>query len=311
MNTRFAEQLARFGPRGWHRPLSSGEAHVYCAQLTRSHYENFTIVSWLLPRALVRHFHAVYAYCRWADDLADEVHPGSEFTALELLQWWRTELERCYDGRPRHPVFLALRETITRFQIPPEPFLDLLSAFEQDQRVKRYRTYVDLLDYCRRSANPVGRLILYLGEVFDAKRAQYSDHICTGLQLTNFWQDVARDLDLGRVYLPEEDRVRFGYSDADLEARRFTSAFSALMEFEVNRAREHFERGSPLIADLPKSLQMDVELFACGGQAVLDRIEAEGYDVWSVRPTLTRWRKGRLMLSLLWQRFRPRIIQSL
>src|SRR5690349_8424710 len=210
----FARELERWGPRSGEGIPSLAAARAYCAQVARSHYENFTVVSLLLPRRLVRHFHAVYAYCRWSDDLADETAGGAE--ALRLIDWWRGELLSCYRAQPRHPVTIALRETIRRFRIPPDPFLNLLIAFEQDQSVKNYATFDDLLGYCRHSANPVGHLVLYLFECFDAKRARLADQVCTGLQLANFWQDVARDRAIGRVYLPEEDRKRFGYADADL-----------------------------------------------------------------------------------------------
>src|SRR5262245_5403791 len=204
MQKEFARDLARFGPTTRTRTVSLSEAQSYCARLARTHYENFAVATFLLPRRLQRPFHSVYAYCRWADDLADETGGGPR--ALELLRWWRHELLRCYDGIARHPVMVALRPTIEKFRIPPQPFLDLLFAFEQDQLVKRYATYDQLLNYCRYSANPVGRLVLYLCGAYDEERAVLSDHVCTGLQLANFWQDVARDLGIGRVYLPEEDR---------------------------------------------------------------------------------------------------------
>src|SRR6185312_5551442 len=203
----------------------------------------------LLPRHLIRHFHTIYAYCRWADDLADEAGGGPH--ALSLLRWWREELLSCYEGRPHHPVFVALQDTIRRFRIPPEPFLDLLFAFEQDQLVKRYRTFEQLSGYCRCSANPVGRLVLYLCGAFDAERAALSDRICTALQLANFWQDVARDFAIGRVYLPGDDLV----------ARRFTPSFGALLRFEVDRTRDLFYRGMPLVERMPETMQADIELF--------------------------------------------------
>ena len=196
---------------------------------------------------------------------------------------------------PTHPVLVALQPTIRRFHIPPDPFLDLLHAFEQDQRVKRYQTFDQLLDYCRCSANPVGRLVLYLGEVFDEKRAALSDSICTALQLANFWQDVSRDFDIGRVYLPEEDRRRFGYGDDDFEARRFTPAFAQLMRFEVDRTRSLFLRGQPLIELMPTDLRIDVDLFLRGGLAVLRKIEQEGYNVWARRPIVSKWDKITLL----------------
>jgi squalene synthase HpnC len=301
----FAGELARFGPEGWHAPLSRAEAHVYCANLARTHYENFTVASALLPRRLIRHFHAVYAYCRWADDLADEAGGGAR--ALALLRWWRQELLRCYEGKASHPVMLALEGTITTFDIPPGPFLDLLFAFEQDQLVKRYRTFDQLLGYCRYSANPVGHLVLYLARAYSEENARLADHVCTALQLANFWQDVARDLDKGRVYLPEEDLRRFGYAEEDLRARRFTPAFADLMRFEVDRTRDLFYRGFPLVERLPGALQADVELFVKGGLGILGKIERQGYDVWKRRPVLAKWEKGLLLLSALWRRLRARM----
>ena len=300
MDAAFAAELDRFGPGRPQAPFDLPRARAYCRRLTLSHYENFAVASLLLPRRLLRHFHAVYAYCRWADDLADEVGGGDR--ALDLLAWWRDELLACYGGRPTHPVLVALQPTIERFRIPPQPFLDLLSAFEQDQRVKRYQTFEQLMDYCRRSADPVGRLVLYLGEAFDETRATLSDRICTALQLANFWQDVSRDLDIGRVYLPEEDRRRFGYGDDDLEARRFTPAFADLLRFEVDRTRELFHRGRPLIDLLPPDLRIDVELFLRGGMAVLSKIEQCGYDVWKRRPVVSKWDQASLLARAVCKR---------
>ena len=276
-------------------------ARDYCAHVAKTHYENFTVVSLLLPRRLVRHFHAVYAYCRWSDDLADETAGGEE--ALKLIAWWREELLACYGGTPTHPVMVALRETIRRFDIPPEPFLDLLVAFEQDQRVMRYDTFDQLLGYCRNSANPVGRLVLYLFECFDGRRAALADEVCTGLQLANFWQDVARDLTIGRVYLPGEDRARFGYSDGDLEARRFTPQFRELMQFEVKRARCFFDRGEKLLPLLPREARVDVDLFIRGGRAILKAIERTDFDVWRERPEVSKWEKGKLLVGAVARRW--------
>jgi squalene synthase HpnC len=298
----FAQELARYGPGRPYAAPRPSQAAAYCARLARSHYENFTVASLLLPRRLLRHFHAVYAYCRWADDLADEAGGGPN--ALRLLGWWRDELRRCYDGEPRHPVMVALQTTVRRFAIPPQPFLDLLSAFEQDQRVKRYASFEQLRDYCRRSADPVGRLVLYLGEAHSPERAALSDEICTGLQLANHWQDVGRDLDLGRVYLPQEDLDRFGYAEEDLQARRFTPAFAELMRFQVERARECFRRGAPLLDQLPPALRTDVELVLHGGLGVLRKIEQAGCDVWSRRPVLAKWEKAALLLGAVWRRLR-------
>jgi squalene synthase HpnC len=308
MEKGFAQELARYGPTTRRQRPSQAEAQMYCSQLARTHYENFSVASLLLPRPLQRHFHTVYAWCRWADDLGDEVGGGEK--ALELLAWWRRELLACYDGTPSHPVTVALADTVRRFGIPPKPFLDLLVAFEQDQRVNRYQTFEQLRDYCRHSANPVGHLVLYLCGCFDPERAALSDRICTALQLANFWQDVGRDLDIGRVYLPEEDRQRFGYGDADLKARRFTPAFAELLRFEVARTRELFDSGSPLIDRMPGPLQADIGLFIAGGRAILDKIERQGFDVWTSRPTLSKWEKGRLLVGFLWRRLRGMLFQK-
>jgi squalene synthase HpnC len=302
MDTGFLQELKRLGPQSDPPRYSLSQAREYCGRLARSHYENFSVASLLLPRRLLRHFHVIYAYCRWADDLGDETEGGQQ--ALDLLQWWREELCRCYDGQPRHPVMIALRPTIERFRIPAEPFLDLLKAFEQDQHVKRYESYDQLLDYCRCSANPVGHLVLYLCGSFDPRRAWLSDRICTGLQLANFWQDVARDLHIGRVYLPAEDCRRFGYSEDDLKARRFTPAFAKLMRFEVDRTRQLFDEGAPLVKLVPADVRMDIELFLRGGLGILGKIEEAGYNVWQARPVLNKREKLWLLADVLWRRLR-------
>ncbi len=306
MHNGFANDLTRFGPDRTYPPVRLAAARQYCSRLARTHYENFSVASLLLPRRLLPHFHAVYAYCRWADDLGDETGGGPR--ALALLRWWREELLRCYDGRPRHPVMVALCQTIRRYRIPPQPFLDLLFAFEQDQLVKTYATFDQLLNYCRYSANPVGHLVLYLCESFDPPRAALADHICTGLQLANFWQDVARDLDIGRVYLPEEDRKRFGYADGDLQARRFTPAFAELMRFEVGRARDLFSRGMPLVEQVPAEVRADVELFLRGGLAILRKIERRRYNVWAARPVLAKWEKAALLTGALLRRLQSALL---
>lgn len=305
----FAAELRTWGPQS-PRTTVRGLSHArsYCASVTRRHYENFTVASALLPRRLLPHFHAVYAYCRWADDLADETAGGD--TALSLLAWWWAELVAVYDGQPRHPVMIALRETVRRFRIPPTPFLNLLVAFEQDQRQKTYATFNDLLGYCRNSANPVGHLVLYLFECHDAERASLSDEVCTGLQLANFWQDVARDLDIGRVYLPDEDRRRFGYADADLHARRYTPAFAEMMRFEVERTRGYFERGKRLLSLVPRQVRIDVDLFIRGGEAILAAVERQGFDVLKQRPMVSKRQKlallGRAVTSSIWAAWRSR-----
>jgi squalene synthase HpnC len=293
MNDGFARELARFGPDSRHLPVGLAQAQAYCRTLTYAHYENFTVASLLLPRRLVKHFHAVYAYCRWADDLADET--GGGHRALGLLRWWREQFLDCYAGRASHPVMVALGATVRRFAIPPEPFLDLLYAFEQDQLVKRYQTYEQLLGYCRYSANPVGHLVLYLCECYNDVNAHFADSICTALQLANFWQDVARDYDIGRVYLPAEERERFGYTSAMLAARQFTPEFAALLRSLVERTRVLLQQGLPLVERVPAGVQLDIDLFIRGGLATLRKIERQGYNVWHRRPSLAKWEKAVLV----------------
>jgi squalene synthase HpnC len=295
----FADDLRRFGPEA-SEPVSRDEARAYCARLTATHYENFSVVTWLTPREYRPAFQSIYAFCRWSDDLGDEA--GNARRSLELLDWWRGELSAMYRGRARHPVMIALGETVQRYGIPIEPFEALISAFEQDQSVAEYFTYEQLLDYCTRSANPVGHLVLYVAGAFRTENARLADATCTALQLANFWQDVARDLALGRIYLPREDRVRFAYPESDLRALRFTPAFAELMKFEVERTRGLFAEGRVLVSRLPGEFAVDVDLFSRGGLAILDRIEARAFDVLSARPTLSRWTKlgllGRTVLAM-------------
>jgi squalene synthase HpnC len=298
----FSDELRQFGPDARY-DVSPAQARAYCARLTASHYENFSVVTWLTPRALRPHFASIYAFCRWSDDLGDEV--GDPHRSAALLGWWRAELRAMYAGQARHPVMVALSETVAAFQIPIEPFENLISAFEQDQTLTEYATYAQLLDYCTRSANPVGHLVLYLARAHDAENVRLSDATCTGLQLANFWQDVDRDLAIGRIYLPREDRERFAYSLADLHARRFTPDFAALLEFEVCRARALLIEGWLLVERMPRALAIDVDLFTRGGLAILERIEAQGFDVFRARPKLGKLAKfGLLARAVLLRRGR-------
>lgn len=290
--SRFLAELREWGPEALPRAaVSEAEASAYCRRLATSHYENFPVLSWWVPRALRLHMANIYAYCRWADDLGDEVGDAAE--SSRLLTWWQTELGRCFAGEATHPVFVALRHTVREFDIPQTPFADLLSAFQQDQRLQRYATFVELRDYCRRSADPVGRLVLYLFRAAGEQNWIWSDSICTGLQLANFWQDVARDQAIGRCYLPREDLDRFGYRLCDWEERRFTPEFAKLLEFEVERARSYLnpdaERYRHGLAALPWRLRMTIDLFRRGGLRILDRIEQQRFDVWSARPKISKW----------------------
>jgi len=302
----FLDELRQYGPGATAR-LDGDEAASYCARLTATHYENFHVVTWFTPRELRPAFESIYAFCRWSDDLGDEV--GDPERARELLAWWRGELRAMYDGEARHPVMVALTRTVAEFGIPPYPFEALISAFEQDQTVTHYETYNQLLDYCTRSANPVGHLVLYLGRCYNADNAALSDCTCTGLQLANFWQDVARDLEIGRVYLPREDRERFGVLEQDLLARRFSPEFRDLLHFEVDRARALLHQGWPLVERMPRALAVDVDLFTRGGLAILDRIVRCGYDTLTARPALGTLAKLRLLARAAvgkWQAERSR-----
>ena len=268
---------------------SEAEAREYCRRLARAHYENFSVASWFLPRKLRQHFFNVYAYCRISDDLGDEV--GEATASLQLLDQWETELNACYEGHPRHSVFVALVETVRKFEIPKHEFADLLTAFRQDQSITRYETFNDLLGYCRYSANPVGHLVLYLCGYHDPERQQLSDHTCTALQLANFWQDVSADFAKGRIYLPLEDLRRFGVKEEDIRSGENTPAFCEMMKFEIGRAREWFAQGLPLIAKVDRKLATDIELFSRGGQEILNAIERQHYAVLGRRPAISKTRK--------------------
>ncbi len=295
----FSQDLAHFGPDATPPPLTLGESRRYCRRLAVRHYENFTVASRLLPRRLRQHVCNIYAYCRWADNLADET--GDPQRSLALLDWWEKLLRQCYLGEATHPVFIALSETIRQFDIPIEPFLDLLVAFRQDQQVTRYETIEQLLGYCRYSANPVGRMVLYLGQCHTSERARLADSICTGLQLANFWQDVARDWDRGRVYLPQADCRRFGYDEASFARRECNEAFRGLLAFRVEDAESRLRAGSPLALEMPRGLRLPVALFAAGGLATLKAIRRQRFDVWTRRPTVSRAEKLRLLLGCWWK----------
>jgi len=280
------------------------EARAYCERLAKSHYENFSVATWFLPAKLRPHFYSIYAYCRISDDLGDEV--GNPQQSLVLLDEWEEELNACYAGAPRHPVFVALRPTILSCGIPRDPFANLLKAFRQDQTVTRYRSFDDLLGYCLNSANPVGRLVLYACGYSDVERQLLSDFTCTALQLANFWQDVSVDYGKERIYLPLEDLDRFGVQESDISDRRFSAAFRNLMRFEVERAREWFQRGHALIAMVDRELAIDIELFTRGGAEILHCIERQDYDVLRARPSISKPRKLALVakaaLQALWNR---------
>ena len=296
-------------PEALGRIWSPEEGRAYTRWLATTHYENFHVVSFLLPKRLHQDFYNVYAYCRWADDLADEI--GNPAESLRLLAWWRSELDGMYhrldQSSATHPVFAALASTVTQYGIPRQPFADLIDAFVQDQTVTRYRNWDELFGYCRNSANPVGRLVLYLGGYSDAARQNLSDATCTALQLANFWQDVTLDLLKDRVYIPLEIMERHGYTLQELFARRFTPAFAGVMREIVAQARELFLEGLPLAGMVDRRLAIDLDLFSRGGMRVLEKIARQGYDVLRARPKVSRLeRVGLLFGSVARVAFSPR-----
>jgi squalene synthase HpnC len=296
-------------PESYRMPESAPtleEAQAWCRNLAETHYENFHVASWFLPKAFRPHFHSIYAYCRVSDDLGDEV--GDPEVALALLDAWGEELDACYEGSARHPVFVALAETIEACSIPKEPFADLLTAFRHDQMVTRYATMEDVLEYCRYSANPVGRLVLYAtgeAEIDREEKFRLSDATCTALQLANFWQDVREDWERGRVYLPQKDMEVFRVTEATIAEGIATDQFRGLLRTEVEFARGLFEEGLPLIGMVDRELAIDLDLFSRGGMEILRAIEECEYDVLSERPAIAKSRKAGLAMRAVAAKLLP------
>ena len=284
-------------PEALSRRYTPAEATAYTHWLATHHYENFHVVSFLLPKRLHQDFYNVYSFCRWSDDLGDEM--GDKQESLRLLGWWRGELHKMYSGEVVHPVFIALRETVARHSLPQEPFDDLITAFERDQVITRFPTYEDVFDYCKYSANPVGRLVLYLCGYSDQERQRLSDYTCTALQLANFWQDVAVDMQIDRVYIPLEAIDRHRYSLDSLFAHRETPELRAVMKEVVDRTRDLFHQGLPLVGMVNKRLSLDLDLFSRGGLRVLDKIEQQNYNVLGRRPAISKMERVGLLLSSL------------
>jgi squalene synthase HpnC len=302
-------QARRRDPTAWRLaplPAAGGlaAAEAFCREVARRHYENFTVATQLVPPRLRQHLANVYAFARWSDDLADEA--ADPAAAGRGLAEWRRELEDCFAGRPRHPVFVALHDTVRRTGLTIEPFSDLLDAFGEDQAYDRdgvavrYDSRADLLHYCRRSADPVGRIVLALEGCRDPGLVAMSDSICTGLQLVNFWQDIARDRAAGRVYLPREDMRRFGVDESQLDLRRAPAPLVALVREEVAWAAECFAAGAPLAGLAPAALRPAIGLFLGGGRALAAAIERAGFDTLARRPTVGRWAKLRLACRAWW-----------
>ena len=275
------------------KPPSLAESYAYCADLARSHYENFTVISRFTPRQHRPALEAVYAFCRHTDDLGDE----SDGDRLALLDEWEAELTRAYTGEPTHPIMVALQDTIRRAAIPEEPFRKLIEANRMDQGSGRFETYADVLHYCDHSANPVGRMVLYVLGKATEENMRLSDATCTALQLANFWQDVARDYAMGRIYIPLEDMRAFGCTEEQIANGVTDKAFRDLMRSEVDRAQELFEEGLPLAARLGGRAGLAIVLFSKGGMRVLDAIRKQDYDVLNRRPVVTRTRKLWLIVS--------------
>ncbi len=284
-------------------PATAAEAQAFTWKLAHRHYENFSVVSALLPKRLRQDFCNVYAFCRIADDLGDEV--GDRDTSLRLLGQFRDQVHQMYAGKPGSITFAALASTVERYQIPPGPFLDLIDAFEQDQRVDRYDTFGQVQEYCRRSADPVGRLVLYVCGYRDDVRQQLSDCTCTALQLANFWQDVRRDIvDRNRVYLPRETMAHFGVTEQQLREGPVTAGYRAAIRFECDRATALLDRGEGLLPLLDDAVRPQVSLFGQGGRAILAAIRRQDYDTLTSRPTVSRWSKGQLVLRAIAGRLR-------
>jgi len=277
-------------------PLSA--AQQYTRRLALGHYENFSVLSALLPRRLRQHFANVYAFCRTADDLGDEV--GDKSLALQYLSRFKDFTRACYAGDKRSPLFVALSETIRQFDIPIDPFLDLIDAFEQDQHVSRYENFGQVVDYCHRSADPVGRLVLYMCGYRDTERQVLSDRTCTALQLANFWQDVRRDIiERDRIYIPADSMHRFGVDEDQLRNGHCNDNYRNLIQFEVDRTEKLFEEGQALLPMLEPTVRRQVSLFGQGGRAVLQAIRRQNYDTLSKRPSISKMQKSRLVIRAL------------
>jgi squalene synthase HpnC len=292
-------------PEAMARPCTVAEAESYTRRLATGHYENFHVVSFLLPRRLHQDFYNVYSFCRWSDDLGDEM--GDPQESLRLLGWWRELLESLYRGEPQtHPVYVALGETIRRHDIPEQLFGDLIHAFVMDQTVTRYRNWDELFEYCRYSANPVGRLVLHLCGYRDAERCALSDATCTALQLANHWQDVAVDLEKNRIYLPLDLLEQHGSGAEDVTARKPTPAFRAAMREAVDRAEALFLEGLPLVRMVDRQLAIDLDLFSRGGMRVLAKIREQGYDTLTSRPVISTGERAGILFRALWRAVLPR-----
>lgn len=308
MNELSASEHALLGaPHQYLTPLerpSFAEAQAWCGELTRTHYENFHVATIFLPRKVRPHFESLYAYCRVADDLGDEV--DDPVIATRLLDAWGSMLDECYDTpeRSMHPVFVALNETIRSCDLPRQLFHDLLTAFKMDQYKTEYETWEELLEYSRYSANPVGRLVLWISGYREERLGLLSDKVCTALQLANFWQDVVEDKERGRRYVPAESLVRFGVDEGQIEGRVFTPEFGAMIQDLVVRTRSMLAEGGEISRHVDRDLSVTLNLFRKGGDAILDGIRKQDYDVLRGRPVVSKAKKLSLLTGSLMEKFR-------
>jgi len=288
------DDLKRFGPNVAHEPIAVDQAKKYCKSLAKRHYENFSIASLLVPSSIRQDFYNVYAYCRWSDDLADEI--GNATNSIELLEWWRSELRACFSGTASHPVFVALKQTITDHSLTMENFEHLLDAFVQDQTVTRYRSQLDIFEYCRGSANPVGRILLELAKVKDPAALKLSDRVCSGLQIANFCQDLRQDAFIGRIYLPKDLCERFQITELEILEGKPTEKLRLALKVWVELARTSLVSGLPLVKLTPRWLARDIQLFVRGGLSILDSIARADFNVWDQPITVSKKQKLALLV---------------
>ena len=277
----------------------ASESFNYCTKIALEHYENFPVGSWLIPKEKRKYVHAIYAFARTADDFADEQR-YREDERMQLLIDWEKRLDECISGPPpAHPVFIAVKEAIERFNIPETLLKDLVTAFKMDTINKRYKTMSDVLNYCHYSANPVGRIVLHMFEYKDPELHRLSDFICTALQLANFWQDIAMDINKDRIYIPLEDMERFGYTVSDLKSQALNDSFRTLLCREVEFTRDLFKKGRPLCTSVGKDLSFELRAVWSGGMKILEKIEQNGYDIFNKRPVISTIDKIRILLRAL------------
>jgi len=298
------EDLKRFGPNVPYEPIPVDQAKKYCKSLAKRHYENFSVASLLVPSSIRQDFYNIYAYCRWSDDLADEI--GNAANSIELLEWWRSELRACFSGTANHPVLVALKQTIADHSLTIENFEHLLAAFVIDQTVTRYRSQLDIFEYCRGSANPVGRILLELARVKDPVALTLSDRVCSGLQIANFCQDLRQDALIGRIYLPKDLWERFQVTESEVLAGERTDNLCLALKVWVELARTSLVSGLPLVKLTPRWLARDIQLFVRGGLSILDNIARADFNVWDQPITVSKKQKLALLVRAI---LRPRSIQ--